>query len=114
PFARLQLALEVNLGALLQILLGDLAKALIENHDPVPLGLLLALAGSLVAPAFRGGDAEIGDRTPILCAPDLRILAEISDQDHLVYASRHRRSPLLPPPDWPTLHGPGASRLENP
>src|SRR6202011_1171691 len=32
PFARLQLALDVNLGALLEILLGDLAEPLVENH----------------------------------------------------------------------------------
>src|SRR4029079_15088537 len=94
PFAGLQRALDVNLGALLQILLGDLAEPLVENHHAVPLGLFLALAGTLVAPALRGRDAQIGDRPPVLCPPDFRILAEISDQDHLVHASRHRRSPL--------------------
>src|SRR5262249_5990170 len=40
PFARLQLALEVDLRALLQILLGDPAKPLVEDHDAMPLGLL--------------------------------------------------------------------------
>src|SRR5207253_5547712 len=94
PFAGLQRALDVNLGALLQILLGDLAESLVEDHDAVPLGLFLALAGALVAPGLRRRDAQIGDRPPILCPPDFRILAEISDQNHLVHASRHRRSPL--------------------
>src|SRR4051794_4358704 len=93
PFARLQLALEVNLGALLQVLLGDLAQSFIEDHDPVPLGLFLALAGRLVAPAFRGGHAQIGDRPAVLGPPDFRVLAEISDQNHLVHTSRHHRSP---------------------
>src|SRR6185295_5821139 len=48
PFAGLQRALDVNLGALLQILLDNLAKRLGEDHDAVPLGLFLALAGALV------------------------------------------------------------------
>src|ERR1019366_9642615 len=64
------------------------------NDDAMPLGLLLALAGGLVAPGLRGGHAEIGDRPPILRAPDFGILAEISDQNHLVHATCHRRSPL--------------------
>src|SRR6266404_1956554 len=94
PFARLQLSLDVNLGALLEVLLGHLAEPFIEDDHAVPLGLFLALAGRLVAPAFGGRDAQIGDRPPILGTPDFRILAEISDQNHLVHASCHRRSPL--------------------
>src|SRR5262249_34360476 len=43
PFAGLQRALEIHLGALLQILLADLAEPLVEDHDAVPLGLFLAL-----------------------------------------------------------------------
>ena len=60
----------------------------------MPLGLFLALAGVLVAPGFRRRDAQIGDRPPVLGPPDFRILAEIADQNDLVHASRHRRSPL--------------------
>src|ERR1019366_8448647 len=93
PFARLQLAFDVNLGALLQILLGDLAEPFVEDDDPMPLGLFLALAGRLVAPAIGGRHAQIGNRPPILGPPNFRILAEISDQNHLVYASRHHHSP---------------------
>jgi hypothetical protein len=33
PFARLQLAFEVNFRALLAILLGDLAEVFVEDHD---------------------------------------------------------------------------------
>ncbi len=73
PFACLQSAFEVNLRALLQVLLGDLAEALVEDHHAVPLGLFLALAGGLVAPAFRGRDPQIGDRPPVLRAPDFGI-----------------------------------------
>src|SRR5712672_2989551 len=93
PFASLQLAFEVNFCAFLQVLLGDLAQPFIEDHDPVPFGLFLALAGRLVAPAFRGGHAQIGDRPAVLGPSDLWILAEISDQNHLVHTSRHHRSP---------------------
>src|SRR5260370_33334280 len=59
----------------------------------MPLGLFLAVAGRLVAPAFGGRHAQIGNRPPVLGPPDFRILAEISDQNHLVYASRHHHSP---------------------
>src|ERR1700710_73337 len=57
PFAGLQRSLNVNLGALLQILLDDFAERLGEDHHAVPLGLFLTLAGALVAPGFRGRDA---------------------------------------------------------
>src|SRR5436190_22726950 len=52
PLARLQRALDVQLGALFHVLLHDAAEALIEDDDRVPLGLLLALARGLVAPAL--------------------------------------------------------------
>ena len=51
PFAGLQCAFKIDLGALFQILLGNLAQALGEYHHTVPLGLFPALAGILVAPA---------------------------------------------------------------
>ena len=89
PFARLQLALDVDFGAFLQILLHYLAQWLAEDHDAMPLGLFLALAGGLVAPAFAGGDVEIGDRAAVLGAADLRILAQIADQNDLVDRACH-------------------------
>src|ERR1700735_2971151 len=95
PFAGLQLTFDVNLGALLQILLGDLAQTFAEDHHPMPFGLFLALAGRLVAPGIRCRDPQIGDRPPVLSALDFRIGPEIADQNDLVHASRHRRSPLL-------------------
>src|SRR5262249_20165896 len=59
PFARLQLPLEVDLRALLQILLGDPAKSLVEDDDAVPLGPLAALPRGLVPPIVRRGHAQI-------------------------------------------------------
>src|SRR5258708_1966358 len=50
PFAGLQGALDINLGSLLQVLLGDLGEPLVEDHDAMPFGALLALARHLVAP----------------------------------------------------------------
>src|ERR1700683_4291233 len=50
PLSRLQRAFDVNLRAFLEILLGDPAQVLVEDYDPVPLGLFLALAGRLVFP----------------------------------------------------------------
>src|SRR4030095_3892592 len=93
PFARLQLALEIYLGTLLQVLLGNTAQALIEDHDSVPLGLLPPLAGRLVAPAFRGRHPQIRNRPAILGAPNLRIRTQIANQDHFVDATGHDRSP---------------------
>src|SRR5205807_706188 len=59
PLARLQLAFKVNLGALFQILLGDLGESFVEDHYAMPLGLFLALAGRLVAPALRRRHAHV-------------------------------------------------------
>ena len=52
PFARLERTLEIDLGALLQILLGDSREILIEDDHTMPFGLLAALAGRLVTPAL--------------------------------------------------------------
>jgi len=60
PFAGLQCALEIDLRALAQVLLGNLDEPFVKNHDPVPLGALLALTGSLVPPAFRCSDVQVG------------------------------------------------------
>src|SRR6185312_3236729 len=87
PFARLQLAFQIDLGPLPEILLGNLAQPLAEDDDAVPLRLLPPLAGVAIAPVLRGGDAQIGDRLAVLGAADLRIGAEIADQNDLVDAA---------------------------
>src|SRR5204862_5706462 len=89
PFAGLQGALDIDLRALLQVFLGDLNEALVEDHDAVPLGALLALARGAVAPALRGGEVQIGDADAVLGRADLGVAAEIADQDHLVDAASH-------------------------
>src|SRR5262249_14130177 len=89
PLAGLQCTLKIHLRALLQILLDDLAETLVEDHHPVPLGLLTPLASRLVAPRLAGGNAQIGDRPAILGTTDLRIRAQIADEDHLVDRTRH-------------------------
>src|SRR5437588_9916497 len=61
----------------------------------MPLGLFLALAGRLVAPAFRGGDAHVHDRTAVLHPPHLRVLAQIADQNDLVDRACHCSSPPI-------------------
>src|SRR5437660_935044 len=113
-----------DLGSLLQILLGDPAKALIEDDDAVPLGAFAALARCLVAPCIASGHTQIGDRPAILRASDLGVFAEIADQNHLVDATGHdalllmcvfpsqrnpkhgTKSPPSPPPSrFPTAAG---------
>src|SRR6185312_13389300 len=89
PFARLEGALEIDLGTLLQVLFDDLHELVVEDNDAVPLGALLALAARLVAPALGGGDGKIGDPRPVLGRADLGIPAEVADEDHLVDASGH-------------------------
>ena len=85
----------VNLRALGQVLLGDLG-GLPEDRDPVPFGTLTALARVLVLPSLGCRHREIGDRAPILGAPDVGVLAEIPDQSHLVDAAGHAVSFLSP------------------
>src|SRR6266540_1447512 len=89
PFARLQLTLEIDFRTLLQILLGNPAEPLVEDDHAVPFGPLAALPGCLVTPRFRCCHAQIRDRPAVLRAPDLGVLAEIADQDHLVDTTGH-------------------------
>jgi hypothetical protein len=82
--ARLELALEIDLGALLEILLGDLAEVLVEDHHAMPFGALAPFAGGLVAPVLRRCQPQVDHRPPVLGVANLRIGAEIADQDHFV------------------------------
>src|SRR6266568_1221578 len=89
PFARLQCALDIDLRALLEILLRYVDEVLIEDDDPVPLRTLLALAGILVAPALRGGERQIGNAGAVLSRANFRIAAEIADENDFVDAASH-------------------------
>jgi hypothetical protein len=64
PFARLELALDVDLRALLQEALGDVGYRLVEHHDAMPFGAFLAFAGRLVAPGLAGGQRELAILLP--------------------------------------------------
>src|SRR5690606_35216343 len=86
PFACRHLALEIHLGALLQILFGDLAQAFIEDDDLVPFRALLALARGLVAPALRRGDGKGDDPGSRLRLAHFGIPAEAAEQSDLVDA----------------------------
>src|SRR5690606_28637800 len=81
------LAFDVHLRALAQVLAGDLAELAEEGH-PVPLGVLLGVAVAVLAHA-GGGQADLGDRHAALGVLDLRVVAEVADQDRLVDATGH-------------------------
>src|SRR5437763_11625298 len=89
PFAGLQGALDIDLRALAQVFLGNLDEALVEDHDAVPLGALLALARDPVAPALARRQVQIGDADAVLGRADLGVAPEIADEDHLVDAASH-------------------------
>src|SRR6056297_1695622 len=89
PFARLELALDINLRALLQILLGNAPERLVEDHHGMPFGALAPLTALLVAPGLGGRDAQIDDGIAIAGAPHLRIAAQIADDYDLVHTARH-------------------------
>src|SRR5690242_18122372 len=88
PFAGLKLPLEIDLGALVQVGLGDLGEVVVEDHNAVPFGALLAIA-VLVLPAFGRGEAEIDHLTAVVEGLGLGIVAEIADENYLVDAT-HR------------------------
>src|SRR5258708_36831375 len=89
PFARRELALDIDLGALLHVLLRDFRKLLVEDHHAVPFGALLALAALAIAPRFRRGPRHVHHVPAILHGPHFGVAAEITDQDDLVHAARH-------------------------
>jgi len=94
PLASAQAALNVDLRAFLQVLGGDFAQPAEENH-PVPLRALLLLAALLVAPAFAGGNAQIGDGGAGWHGAGLGIRPEIADQNDFIDTARHiRRSSI--------------------
>jgi hypothetical protein len=82
PLARLEAPFHVDLGALLQVLAGDLGQLAEEGHA-VPLGLFLLVA-VLVLPRLRGGDRDVRDRAPVRHVAGLGIAPEVADEDHLV------------------------------
>jgi hypothetical protein len=94
PLARLKLSLNVYFGALFEVLLDHSTQTLTKDHYRMPLGPLAPLSRRLVAPGIRCRNPQVGDRTPILRAPNFRISAEITEQEDLIYASGHVRPPF--------------------
>src|SRR4029453_4196487 len=85
PLPCLQPALDVDLLALDQILVERLSRLPPENYA-VPLGLLLLLT-PLVVPDFRRCEIECRDRRAARRISQLRISAEIADEDHFFHAA---------------------------
>src|SRR5579859_3080352 len=94
PFAGLDLTLEIDLGAFLQKTLGDLDQVLVEDHHAMPLGPLFSLAGIPVLPGLGRRDRQVADLAAALHRADLRILAQITDENHLVDTAGHE-SPVV-------------------
>src|SRR5262249_61149827 len=79
PTARLEPAFDVDLLALLQIVLQRF-RLFAEQLDPVPLGLLLPVV-VLILTAIGGGEAEAGDREAAWRELQLRVAPEIAHQN---------------------------------
>ena len=92
PLPRLQAALDVDLLALGQVL-GERFGRLAPEHDAVPLGLFLPLAG-LVVPDLGRRHVERGDRGAAWRVAQLGVAPEIADQNHFVHAA-HRVAIVL-------------------
>ena len=69
----MELAFNVDLGTLFEILLRQFGKGLAEDDDRVPFGLLSPFAAVFVPPKFRGGDAQVGDWPAVLSVADFGI-----------------------------------------
>src|SRR5690349_9443015 len=89
PLAGFEPALDVNLRALLQVLLGNPDQPVRVDRDAVPFRALLPLAAGLVLPALARGDRQVCDAPAALKRADFKILAEIPDQRRLVQATGH-------------------------
>src|SRR5262249_26971247 len=89
PLASLQRSLDVDRPPLPKVLAGAL-RLLPPDDDAVPLRALLLLAGG-VLPGVGRGHREIGHRLAALRVADLRVTAEIPDENDLV-DTRHGRA----------------------
>ena len=95
PGPRLDAALDVDLLALLQVVLQRLGL-LAEQDDAVPLGLLDPVAGLAVLATIGGRDAETRDREAVAGELQFRIPPEVADENRLVDAA-HTLTALSPP-----------------
>src|SRR5208283_5603600 len=101
PLAGAQRAFDEHLRALREVFLDDLAEALVEDHDAVPLGPLLAFTAVAILPAFAGSDAQRDDTPAVLHDAHFGVVAQVADQLHAV--SRHDLVPSFPPQEGSRL-----------
>src|SRR5579859_7295381 len=92
PLAGLHLALDVDLVALGAELLDDVDQGA-EHRHAVPFGALALLARLPILPALAGGEGDRRDPRAVAHGADLRVLAEVADQDDLVHGTSHVRNP---------------------
>src|SRR5690625_4518006 len=88
PLARLDATLDVNLGALAQVLAGNFAQAAKHDHA-MPFGALAHFTRLPVAPGLGGCNANIGDRAAARGVAGFRVSTKISNQYCLVDSTRH-------------------------
>src|SRR5438093_6190606 len=95
PGSRLQTSLDVYEAALLQVLaaqLGELAIALIPDHDVVVVGELAALS-RLILTVTVGGDGQVAHRRTARRVAELGVPGQPADQHHAIERTRHHSSP---------------------
>ena len=89
PRASTQAAFDIDLRALLDILVDYLREA-IEEHHAVPFRLFLRLTGSLVFPSLTSGQCDIAHGAAARKVARLGVCTTITYQNNLIYASaRH-------------------------
>src|SRR5690606_4013797 len=89
PFAGFKLAFDKDLGAFFQVVFADAYDVVVEHDDAVPFGFFFAFAGCFVVPAFGGGNGQVTKFRSGLRGPDFRVAAEVTYDDHFVYAASH-------------------------
>src|SRR5690606_2755325 len=86
PFTGTQLPFNVNLRTFTEIFAGHF-RQFAEQHNAVPFRLLFHLTGLLITPGFGSSQRNVGNCATIWHVAYFRVLAQITDENHLVYAS---------------------------
>ena len=86
PPAGLELAVDVDQAALPGVLLQHGDEAVLEGHDPVPLGLVDLVPGSAIQIALIGRDAQVGHAAPRGEVIDGDVGTEAADQFDAVHS----------------------------
>ena len=87
PFSGLELAFEIDLASLMDVLLHHIDELFIEDHHPVPFGFLAPFVGPFIEPPFRSGNGKIGYPVAVLHGADFGVTAQITHQDDFVHAA---------------------------